>query len=705
MEDGPIATPPLNQPRLSRTDGIHDCANNPAPPVPTAARRMKSRLWVLLGVLSFVLGGLMLALTSYAWFGDWPQEVKEIVDYQRSLGERGGHSGDPLLQSVYKRAHRSLNGTWEAVIDPYGRGGDLAGIAPRASEPGNASDLAEFSFANGLKLAVPGDWNTQDPRLVFYQGIVWYKRSFNHRPQPGVRTFLWLGAANYHSSLYLNGTLLGRHSGGFTPFNYEITERLRPGENLLVARVDSRMTDADIPTATTDWHNYGGLTRDVLLVEVPETHIREYSIELVPGTDDRLRGHIMLDGPRRDHGAALRIPELDLSVAINTDAEGRGHFEVSASPELWSPDRPRLYRIALTTEDDSLIDEVGFRTVETKGTQMLLNGKPIFLRGISLHDEVGLGGGRGHNRADAERLLGWARELGCNFVRLAHYPHSQHLALVADRMGLLVWEEIPVYWSVDFASEHTLALAREQLSALIARDRNRASVILWSIGNETPGGADRLRFMTALAEHVRSLDASRLVTAALLTAPEELLSFLLSSYLPALLGFSPDEWSYPVQDPLAKVVDVPALNQYFGWYYSGALAMLSPFSSHYARRIMLQNMERIRIASPPGKPLIISELGAGALAGMHAPESELAVYSEEYQALVYRRQIAMLRNQTGVVGMAPWILKDFRSPLRLYQGVQDYWNRKGLIADDGSKKLAFSVLRDYYLDIAHREQL
>ena len=144
------------------------------------------------------------------------------------------------------------------------------------------------------------------------------------------------------------------------------------------------------------------------------------------------------------------------------------------------------------------------------------------------------------------------------------------------------------------------------------------------------------------------------------------------------------------------MVDVTALNQYFGWYYSGGLALVLPWSSHHMRRVMLDGMEDIEIRTPGGKPLIVSELGAGAKYGMHAPAEDLAVYSEEYQALVYEKQLAMLARQPQLRGLSPWVLKDFRAPLRMYQGVQDYWNRKGLVSEEGEKKQAFFVLRDHY---------
>ncbi len=660
---------------------------------------MKKRIGTLLSLACLVVGLGALAITGYAWFGAWPAEVKEIVDYQRSLGERGTHSTDPVIQNVDARRTRSLAGSWQAVIDPFGRG-ELAGIAPRAVEPGSPSDLAEFSFRNGLRLDVPGDWNSQDPRLVFYQGAVWYKHTFEHETPPGLRTFLWFGAANYDATVHLNGRLLGRHLGGFTPFNFEVTDRLRPGENLLVVRVDNRKAADDVPTGLTDWHNYGGLTRDVLLVDVPRTFVRDYELRL--GGEERVRGWVELAGPDRARGATLRVPELGVELEVATDAEGRGEFEVEARPERWSPESPRLYQVEIEAGEDRVRDRIGFRTVATRGEEILLNGEPVFLRGISIHEEAPREQGRIHSREQAAEVLGWAKELGCNFVRLAHYPHARHMPRVADELGLLVWEEIPVYWTIDFENERTLALAKEQMGGVIARDRNRSSVVLWGIANETPDTEARFAFLSGLASHVRALDSSRLVTAALLTAPGDLASFMLTAYLPALLGFSRAEWTYPVRDRLAEVLDVTALNEYFGWYYSGGLAAITPFTSHHARRVMIDNMDRIEIAQPRGKPFLISETGAGAKRGMHRPEEELAAFSEEYQALVYRRQIAMLRDQPGLAGMSPWILKDFRSPLRLYQGVQDYWNLKGLVADDGTKKQAFAVLRDFYREVAER---
>lgn len=658
---------------------------------------MWRKLWTIASLALFMVGAASLALTLYLWFGDWPREAKEIVDYYRSVGENARREPEPLIGNVRGRDARSLNGRWQAVIDPYGFG-ETAGLAARAVAPQAPSDLGEFSFENGLSLEVPGDWNTQDERLVFYEGIVWYKTEFDAEPADDARAFLWFGAANYRAAVYLNGKLVGNHEGGFTPFNFEVSDGLEAGRNLLVVRVDNRMRPEDIPTPTTDWHNYGGLTRDVFLIETSPTFVRNYHVGL--GDDrDSIEGWVQVDGAVAGEPARLRIPDLGVDVNVDLDWTGRGEFSVAATPELWSPETPRLYTVEVMVGGDRTVDEIGFRTLRVEGPEIVLNGKPIFMRGISLHEEAPFGGGRARSAEHASTLLGWASELECNFVRLAHYPHNEYMLREADRRGLLVWAEIPVYWNIRFGDEATLARGRQQLSELIARDRNRASVVLWSIGNETPHAEERMRFMEALASHVRSEDPTRPVAAALLAQPPDVVRFFATNFLPAVFGWQREQWTYAIDDPLEDVVDVPGLNEYFGWYYSGMLALASPLTSFQARRIILDNMDRIRFETAGDKPLLMSEFGAGAVAGWNAPVESLTVYSEDYQAEVYRRQIAMLRAQPNVRGMSPWVLKDFRTPLRLYQGVQDHWNRKGLISDDGQRKEAFFVLRDYYREM------
>ena len=660
---------------------------------------MRSGLLALVGVVTLALGLAALALTAYLWFGDWPATLKEAVETQRSVAATEHAPPPPLVGHASGRAHTDLGGRWQAVIDPI-QFPAVEFIAPQEPAAPAPSDIVEFTFQGGLELDVPGDWNTQDPRLFFYRGVVWYRRTFEHEPSPGRRSFLWFGAVNYEASVYVNGRRVIRHEGGFTPFNVEVTDLLREGENWIVVRVDNENDPQDIPTRNADWLNYGGITRRVLLLDVPDTFVRATSVGLAPDGSG-IEAWAQLDGPDAAGGAVrLEIPELGVSETATADATGRATFSVAARPERWSPESPRLYDVTLASADDRVEEPIGFRTFRAAEGELLLNDVPVFLRGISLHEEAAHGAGRIHSEAQAREILGWARDLGANFVRLSHYPHNDHMARLADAMGLLVWAEIPVYWNVDFDDPDTLALGKQQLSELIERDRNRASVVLWSIANETPISDARNAFLQALTDHVHDLDPTRPVTAALLTGPELLAPFAARLLAEAGLGLSGDTWTLDVDDPLGAIVDVPALNEYFGWYYAPAVAQLTPFDSHELRRIVLDHLPAIRLRTGLGKPLIISEFGAGALAGLRAPEDELVTFSEDYQALVYRRQLEMLALQDEVRGLSPWILKDFRSPMRMYQGVQDYWNRKGLVDDDGTRKQAFEVLRDHYTDRA-----
>ena len=239
-------------------------------------------------------------------------------------------------------------------------------------------------------------------------------------------------------------------------------------------------------------------------------------------------------------------------------------------------------------------DRIGFRTIAVRGADLLLNGRPIFLRGIALHEEALVRGGRATTRADAEALLGLARELGCNFVRLAHYPHNDEMTRAADRLGLLVWSEIPVYWTIAWTNAATLANARQQLAEMIARDQNRASVILWSVANETPITDARTRFLRRLVDDAHAADPTRLVTAAL----EH--HYAKNGDGDGGAGAA----TVIVDDPLGAALDVLGLNEYVGWYDG-----------------LPEKCDRLTWRTAYQKPLVVSELGADAKAGLHGDDA------------------------------------------------------------------------------------
>lgn len=575
-------------------------------------------------------------------------------------------SASTVLVDVDHRSGVNLNGDWHYIVDQYATGLYTFHHELRkdgfylngAAQPGS-DHLIEYNFAKSPTLKVPGDWNTQKPQLFYYEGLVWYQRDFDFQPQAHHRTFLHMGAANYKAMIWINGQHVCDHEGGFTAFDCEATKQLHAGKNFIVVAVDDTRQDNGVPTATTDWFNYGGITRDVALIDLTDSFIDDYDLHL-----DRARSavvgwvHVQNAGP----GATITvaIPEAGLSCTATLDASGKGLIRIPASGlQLWSPQQPKLYRLLLTTGDDQLEDEVGFRTIETDGQNILLNGKPIFLRGISIHAEAPYRGGRVNNDKDVETLLGWARELGCNYVRLAHYPHDQRMTRATDRLGILVWSEIPVYWAEHFDDGAVLKKAQQQLSEEIRRDRDKASIILWSIANETPSTPERTRFLKMLAGDVRTLDSSRLVTAALLVRTE-----------------GHDKY---IDDPLGEALDVIGANEYIGWYEQ------RPADADTTVWHIAYN-----------KPMIMSEFGADAKAGFHGAETER--WTEEYQANVFRHQIGMLNRIPQLRGVSPWILVDFRSPRRMLPGVQDGYNLKGLISDQGEKKEAFFVLQRAYQD-------
>jgi beta-glucuronidase len=572
-----------------------------------------------------------------------------------------------LIANTDGRKTVSLDGQWQAIVDPYESGYYNYRYQPsndgyfKNAKPKSKSDLIEYDFDKSGSLKVPGDWNTQSDQLFFYEGTIWYKKSFDYHRQPNTRLFVYFGAANYQADVYLNGQKIGRHEGGFTPFNFEITNLVQSSGNFLIVKVDNKRRREAVPTLMTDWWNYGGLTRNVKLIETPATFIHDYSIQLQPGFRNRIGGFVKLTGDKLNQKITVRIPEAGINKSFTTDRNGVAAIDFNAELKLWSPDSPKLYDVIVETETDRINDQIGFRSIETKGVEILLNGKPIFLRGVCLHEEAPFRGGRAHSREDAQTLLGWAKELGANFVRLAHYPHNELTIREADRMGILVWSEIPVYWTILWENPATLENARNQLSEMIARDKNRAAVVIWSVANETPLSDARLSFLKNLITHARSLDSTRLISAA-----------MERHYI--------DETTQMIDDPLGEYLDVLGCNEYVGWYDG-----------------LPDKADRLTWKSKYQKPVIMSEFGADARYGHHG--DALTRWTEEYQEDLYRRQIAMLKRIPFLRGASPWILMDFRSPRRPLPNIQDYWNRKGLISNRGEKKKAFYVMQQWYREL------
>lgn len=567
-------------------------------------------------------------------------------------------SGESLFDP-FDRKPQLLDGKWNICIDQYDTGFRKEWYHLKGVDAAGNPIPVDIDFDKWEEADIPSCFNFSDPAFFYYEGTVWYTRTFARPHNDGDRHFLLFEGASYETRIWLNEKYIGRHLGGSTPFCVEVTDCLRD-ENRLLVSVNNARTKDRLPALNTDWFNYGGLYRSVGLYSMPSTFISSCFIRLVPnGKYNEIAVEVSVNGEAQ--ACSIRIPELGTDLTLPV-VNGKAAATVEAKPILWSTDNPKLYKVMISCEADSISEEVGFRQITAEGKSVYLNGKKIFLRGISYHEDSPHAG-KTLREEQIDQIFSLCRELNCNFIRLAHYPHSRYTAKLADRLGFILWEEIPVYWAIQFLNPETVHDAENQLRELIYRDRNRASCCFWSVGNENPDTDERLEFMSHLVDVCHETDNTRLVAAA------------------CLVNYQ----NFAVEDRLVDKIDVVGINEYFGWY-----------------RGIMQQLSQELDAFTAEKPLIISELGAGALAGFH--DEQHCLFSEEYQEDFYEKQLQVILSKTGIVcGLTPWILFDFRSPRR-WNAYQKGYNRKGLVSEDlAQKKLAFYVLAKKYKELANRE--
>ena len=566
-----------------------------------------------------------------------------------------------LIQNVYGRDIQSLNGKWAAIPDLYDQGGRMK--IYENNKPTGKTDFYEYSFEGGMRLNVPGDWNSQSKELKYYEGTVWYQRTFTAKAEPGTRRFLYFAGVSTRCNIYLNGKKIISHEGSFTPFQIEVTNALKDGENLLVCEVNNNRRVDAIPAMSYDWWNYGGITRDVMLVTVPTQYIADYFVRLEKGKKDVIALSVSLSEAVAGKKVTVKIPELKVNCEMTTDAQGKAEASVKVrSLQRWSPESPKLYNIEIASPDDKVTESIGFRNIDTRGTKVFLNDKEIFLRSISFHEEIPQRMGRAFSPADADMLLSEARALGVNTIRLAHYPQNEYIVRKAEQMGFMLWEEIPVWQSIDFTNDVTMGKARTMFDEMLQRDKNRCAVSMWGVANETRPSEARNAFLTRLVSDGRAKDNTRLYVAAF-----------------DIVYYQRDKDLFTMEDSFPEQLDLIGVNKYMGWY---APWPKDPKDCHWQ--------------VCPDKPLLITEFGGEALYGQSGDETVASSWSEDYQAKLYRDNIRMFENIPNLCGVSPWILFDFRSPFRFHPTNQDGWNRKGLVSDQGMRKKAWYIMRDYY---------
>jgi len=625
---------------------------------------------------------------------------------------------DNLIGWIDSRTITNLNGEWSYIIDPMNNGlpeSSFFGGFPKNKIQKTGMELIEYNFETAEKMQIPGAWNAANEKLFFYRGSVWLYKKFEYLPKEDVLAHLYIEGSNFTTKVFINGSIVGEFKGGYVPFNFNISKFLKEGENILLVQTDNTLDKSSVPTQKTDWWPWGGIVGDVYIVETPKQFIRNAYLQLNPDNFSQALLQVQMNEKLLGHKVTLEIPELQFKDEFKTNSLGRIVETIKITPQLWSPSNPKLYEVIIASEDEKISDEIGFRSIKTQGQKIYLNNSEIQFKGIAMHSEpIGIPG-PAFSKQHFQELLATAKDLNINFVRAAHYPYTRHLAKVADQMGLMLWEEVPVYWNIDWDNSETLNIAKNQITRLVQRDHNRASVVVWSVANETPLSLSRMEFLNTLLSEVRVNDTTRLTTAALLSGSEEQFKSLV--IILALQGIKSnwvdskekvifqsilEQANIPVDtelnflisidDPLGEIVDLISYNEYFGWYYVTFFTEQMRVSEGTLRKLMFEIMPSIKITSSYNKPIHISEFGAGAKYGNKTNK----IWSEGYQAKLYVHQLEMLANNPQIQGISPWVLKDFRAMLRPLADIQDFYNRKGLIDESGNKKEAFEVLADFY---------
>lgn len=610
------------------------------------------------------------------------------------------------------RRLKDLSGAWSFKTDPQDDGEE------------RGYNLADFDEGSWETTAVPGVWNAAGGRHPDYQGAAWYRLRFR---APGVQdgnlARLYFDGVCYHAKVWLNGEYLGSHSGGYTAWSLDATRALAlDGNNVIAVMVDNRRDYTDVPpklwvNEKLGWWPYGGIARLARLEISPRTNINKLVIEAVPLPGSR--GEIQVSGLVYNYG------DKDEKVSVRAVIPGQGKRErvglgtaeilvpagdcarFDLPPKAvddvtaWSPQSPALYPLEVEVANsegrpDRVKELFGFRKFEIRGEGVFLNGKPYWMRGMNRHEDAPRTG-LYQSRELLETDMRFLKELHVNHMRPAHYPNDPRWLDLCDREGITIMEEIPLYqagsgvlkwveakvqkrrkgvpWTVgggyptlrQMNDPELLKNASQQLIEMIERDRNHPGVIMWSVGNENFTFLRRARKMyQELIALSRRFDPGRPVSYALLSSP---------------YGIT------PALEQTGDMGDVIMLNEYFGWYF-GKAEQLGEFLDRVHRRY-------------PGKPIIVSEFGAGTVYGRHTDPPEK--FSEEYQVYFYETQFRQILERPYVVGTMPWVFSDFRCPWFLEEHPVYQVNLKGLVDYERNKKAAFSTVGDIYEEIERRQ--
>lgn len=574
---------------------------------------------------------------------------------------------------------------------------DLSGIWDFQTDPDETGEQQGWyhGLAQARPMAVPGSWNEQYEELFNYLGLAWYvKRTYIPHSWQGRRIYLRVGSANYCGTVYVNGVKVGSHEGGHLPFAFEISDVVKwDAENVIAISVENHLKPTRVPAGnitsplggavfrsfprtTFDFFPFAGLHRPVVLYSLPQLHIEDVTVVTgITGRDGTVQAAVVLNQPVAGQGEITLSGGDQTLTAQVAFVEGKAEATFTVpNAHLWSDQDPYLYHLTIRTESDRYTLQVGMRTVEVRGHEILLNGRPVKLNGFGRHEDF-YASGKGLNLPLMVKDYQLMRWTGANSYRTSHYPYSEEEMQLADRAGFLIIDEIPAV-SLQFENDENAAerlrMCMQQLDELIARDKNHASVVMWSVANEPLPGSLNLAepdragddpsvrrgrdFLNTLLRRARELDPTRLVT------------------LAGVMG-APVSWM--------EECDIVCINRYWGWYVMGG---------ELEKGLAALDKELDDTWATLQKPVIVTEFGADTVAGMHGHPA--VMWTEEYQANYIRGYLEIAARKPFMAGMQVWNFADFAA----VQGVMRVGglNMKGVFTRAREPKMAAHVLREVW---------
>ncbi len=584
---------------------------------------------------------------------------------------------------------------------------DLSGIWGFKLDDGSGFEQKwyEAPLADAMTMAVPSSYNDLKEGEDFreHYGWVFYQRTISvpafMRTQ---RVMLRLAAVTHIAKVYLNDQLICEHKGGFLPFEVQLNEYLKDGENLLTIAVDNRIDHSTLPVGSEsgggllgggmfpskesqkrnhpnfDFFNYCGITRPVKIYTTPEAYVADVALTSeVDGTTAQVAYEIETVGEGEPQ-ICIRTRNGEV-VAQGTGAKGTLTIE---NVTLWQPLKAYLYEVQVTFGEDVYVMTYGVRTVKVEGGKFLINGQPFYFKGYGKHEDT-FPAGRGLNLPMNIKDLSLIKWQGANSFRTSHYPYSEEMMQLCDEEGIVVIDEVPAvgvhlnfggganfkngkkvetFDPVEEGGIRTFEHHKEVIRDVISRDRNRACVVMWSIANESDSaGKGAYEYFKPLYELARSLDPQK--------RPCTIVSVQMADYK---------------NDCTLRLSDVFCLNRYYGWYTCGG-------DLQAAEDMCREEME---FWNAQGKPFMFTEYGADTMTGLH--DTTPVMWTEEYQVDYYKANHRVVDAMENFVGEQVWNFADFATSQGLMR-VQG--NKKGLFTRDRRPKLAAHYFRERWTNI------